>query len=89
MVCEVVYVLVGEGYDREQIVSALIHFSRIRCVAVASEGRVLQALIYYRDHNVDFADALMAAIARSQAETIWTFNAKHFKRLDAPWAEPP
>lgn len=88
IVAEVVYVLEGTGYGHAEICSALLRFSRIVGIAFEDETAVVEALMDYRDNNVDFADALLMALARARSEKVWTFNRKHFKHLQGDWQEP-
>ena len=56
---------------------------------------VLQAVVWYAERNVDFIDAFNAAWMRAQKlEAIYTFDRKHFSRLEGlrvrvPTAETP
>ncbi len=44
---------------------------------------VLQAVVWYVEHNVDFIDAFNAAWMRSRKlEAVYTFDRKHFARLE-------
>ena len=55
----------------------------------------LQAVVWYAERNVDFIDAFNAAWMRAQKlEAIYTFDRKHFSRLEGmqvrvPAAETP
>jgi len=55
----------------------------------------LQAVVWYAERNVDFIDAFNAAWMRAQKlEAIYTFDRKHFSRLEGlrvlvPTAETP
>jgi predicted nucleic acid-binding protein len=84
-----VYVLEHEGLGREQTYEAIRDFLGIRGIEVDEEGTALEALADYRDKGVDFSDALLAAIARQSHEIVWTFNQKHFARMDGLWRTPP
>jgi len=49
---------------------------------VADGDRILQAIAWYADQNVDFADAYNAAWLLDQGMTVaYTFDRKHFSRL--------
>lgn len=74
IICEVVYILEGEDYAREEIYYALRDLGRISGITFQEEDTILEALIDYRDKNVDFSDSLLAAIGRSRAEKVWTFK---------------
>jgi predicted nucleic acid-binding protein len=50
---------------------------------VADSDLILQAVVWYVERNVDFIDAYNAAWMRSQElEAIYTFDQKHFARLE-------
>lgn len=88
IVCEVVYILEGLDYRKNDIFEALRDFGRVPGVKYAEERKILEALIEYKEKNIDFSDALLAAEAREQGKVIWTFNHKHFKRLNCSWRIP-
>lgn len=88
VVCEIVYVLESLEYSREEIYGALMDFGRIDGVQLVDADVILEAAMDYRDKNVDFSDALLAAISRMHSEKVWTFNKKHFARLTVVWEEP-
>lgn len=88
IVCEVVYVLESQGYARDEIYGALKDFSRINGIEFLDGDTVFEALVDFGDKKVDFADALLAALGRAEAGTVWTFNGKHFVRLAGSWEEP-
>lgn len=89
-VAELVYVLEGSDYrySSADVYAAMVAFSREPAVHLEQGDEVVQALADYRDHGVDFVDALLMALARRRGERVWTFNVKHFQRLDGDWAEP-
>ncbi|MDD3927158.1 MAG: PIN domain-containing protein [bacterium] len=88
IVCEVVYILEGMDYPKTDIFEALRDLGRIPGIKYTEERKILDALIEYKDKNIDFSDALLAAEARAREEVIWTFNHKHFKRLNCSWRIP-
>lgn len=88
IVCEIVYVLESQEYSREEIYTALRDFGRIEGVELVDADIVLEAALDYKDKNVDFSDALLAAISRTYSEKVWTFNKKHFARMAGVWEEP-
>ena len=63
-------------------------FSRISGIEFLDENVFFEALVDYKDKNIDFSDALLAAISRAKAEKVWTFNHKHFTRMTGLWEEP-
>ncbi|QUL98681.1 MAG: PIN domain-containing protein [Candidatus Fermentithermobacillus carboniphilus] len=88
IVCEIVYVLESQEYSREEIYTALSDFSRIEGVELVDADVVLEAALDYKDKNVDFLDALLASISRTYSEKVWTFNKKHFARMEGVLEEP-
>ena len=88
IVCEAIYILENQDYARDEIYDALKDFSRISGIAFLDEDAIFEALVDYKDKNIDFADALLAALSRAKAETVWTFNRKHFARMTGSWEEP-
>ena len=49
-----------------------------------------EAVTAYRDSGVDFTDAWIAAVARSQGcTTVFTFDRRHFARLEGIQPEAP
>ena len=74
IVCETIYILESQNYARDEIYGALKDFGRIDGIVFSDEDAVFEALVDYKDKNVDFADALLAAIGRVKAEKVWTFN---------------
>jgi len=81
IICEVVFVLEGQGYSRTDICGALTRFAAIKGITVQDSGPVLTALVLYRGLNVDFADALLHSIASYRGGRLWTFNKNHFRRM--------
>lgn len=64
---EVVWVLESfYGHGRNEIASTLAEFLHAEGVYVEDRGRLMEALALYRDHDVDFADAIVAAAARRE-----------------------
>lgn len=89
ILCETVYILEVKDYTKEEICDALCDFVRIKGIELQGEKEVLEALIEYRDKNVDFSDCLLAVMAKARGESIWTFNRKHFARMNVECGEPP
>lgn len=76
-------------YDRARIADVLSAFVRASGVEAEEGDAVLEALSHYRDKNVDFVDAFLAAHARSAGPArICTFDVKHFHRLDVEVVSP-
>jgi len=88
IVCEAVYVLETLNFTRKDICEALTEFARIPGTEVENATEVMMALIWYRDKNIDFSDALLYAISSLRGETVWTFNKNHFRKMGPGWTEP-
>jgi predicted nucleic-acid-binding protein len=88
VICETIYILENQAYTREQIHDALTRFTAIPGIHVERLAQVHLALIWYRDKNVDFGDALLYAECSEDASTVLTFNKRHFQRLGTGWEEP-
>lgn len=64
-VAEVVWVLESfYGHGREEIAVTLAEFLQADGLQVEQRDRLMEALTLYREHGVDFADAVVAAAAR-------------------------
>lgn len=73
IVCEVIYILEGQDYSRDKIYNALRDFSRIDGIEFVDGGAILEAAVDYGDKNIDFSDALLAAISGTRAEKVCAF----------------
>jgi predicted nucleic acid-binding protein len=83
VIAEVVWALVSfYRHERPKIATGLRLLITADGVAVEGADGVLDALTLMADHNVDFADAYLAAMASSRAEEVATFDTD-FKRLGA------
>lgn len=71
---EAIYVLESQGLTRADIAGRLLECSAIPGVRFESEEAAREALIEYRDRSVDFADALLMALARARAESVSTVS---------------
>lgn len=82
VVAEVVFVLSGKvyGYDRDEVVSALIPFLQSPSLDVEKREVVLLALKLFRDHPIDYVDACLAAEARLAGHAVASFDAD-FKKI--------
>ncbi|WP_051330856.1 type II toxin-antitoxin system VapC family toxin [Aneurinibacillus terranovensis] len=81
MTAECVYVLSGKyyGYSRINISEWLIKI--IEFCEVDNKEILLTALFNYAKHNVDFADAYLAAKAEHISGYVATFNTKDFNKM--------
>lgn len=88
VVAETVWVLQSfYGYSKGEISGALTPLLEHPALRVEGAGTVIRALEAMASTNVDFADALLAATARSRGEGIASFD-KDFRKLDVQWREP-
>lgn len=88
VICETVYILENRIYTREQIHDALTRFTAIPGIQADHLPLVLTALIWYRDRNVDFGDALLYAECSDGGGVTFSFNRRRFQRLGTGWKEP-
>jgi len=59
-------------------------------IQVVGGDLVLQAIVWYAERNVDFIDAYNAAWMQAQGvKTVYTFNRKHFSRLEGADVKVP
>ena len=88
VVAETVWVLQSfYGYSKGEISGALTPLLEHPALRVEGAGTVIRALEAMASTNVDFADALLAATARSRGEGVASFD-KDFRKLDVQWREP-
>ncbi len=88
VVAETVWVLESfYGYSRVEISGALIPLLEQPALRVEGARTVVRALEVMAENDVDFADALLAATARSRGESVASFD-KDFRKLDVEWREP-
>jgi predicted nucleic acid-binding protein len=76
VVAEVVFVLSGKiyGYERDEVVDALIPFLQSPSLDVEKRDVVLLALELYREYPIDFVDACLAAEARLAGHAVASFD---------------
>ena len=83
VIAEVVWTLASfYRYERIKIADGLQSLVTADGVAVEAADTVLDALTLMAEHNVDFADAYIAAAATRRGEEVATFDAD-LKRLGA------
>jgi predicted nucleic-acid-binding protein len=88
VVAETVWVLQSfYGYSKGEISGVLVPLLEHPALRVESSRTVVRALEAMADSNVDFADALLAGMARSHGEGVASFD-KDFRKLDVEWREP-
>lgn len=88
VVAETVWVLESfYEYSKENISDALIPLLEQPALRVEGARTVVRGLETMAERNVDFADALLAEMARSRSEGVASFD-KDFRKLDIEWREP-
>lgn len=88
-IAEVVWVLDSVfGFSPQEIAERLSAFIRAEGIEVSERDVLLETLVDYRDKNVDFVDAYLAAHARANGpRKVFTFD-QHFERLGIEVAVP-
>jgi predicted nucleic-acid-binding protein len=76
------------GYGKQQIAEALLQLMETDNIAVEDSEAVKLALHDYKDHQVDFADCLIAGKAGKQGLPVVTWNKRDFKRLNCEFYSP-
>jgi predicted nucleic acid-binding protein len=88
IVAETVWVLESfYGYSKSEISGVLIPLLEQPALRVEGARTVIGALEAMAESTVDFADALLAATARSRGEGVASFD-RDFRKLDVEWREP-
>ena len=76
-------------FSRQDIVGALVPLVRAEGVMALESETLVEALHLYREKNVDFADAYLAAAARQTGEAAVASFDRDFDRLGVRRLEPP
>ena len=88
MVAETVWVLQSfYGYSKGEISDALVPLLEHPALRVEGAGSVLGALRTMASSNIDFADALLAGLARSRGAGVVSFD-RDFRKFEVEWREP-
>lgn len=84
VIAELVWVLQSFfKLERTEIATLLNAILYTRGVEVSDESIVSEAIVLYRDGNIDFIDAWVVAFAKaSGVQAIFTFDRRHFKGID-------
>lgn len=86
---EVVWVLSSfYKYPKREIADTMITFINADGIYPDNPALIIQALIDMADYNVDFADAYLAAIARTRSEAVCSFD-NDFVKLNVSLVIPP
>lgn len=81
-VAEVVWVLESYyGHPRDDIATTVARLLQADGLEVERPGRLMEALALYREHGVDFADALVGAAARREGPPVVRSFDDDFDRL--------
>jgi predicted nucleic-acid-binding protein len=77
-------------HSREEIAQMLLALLNTPGIEVESSDRLIQAVVWYEEKNVDFIDAYHAAWLLEQPfKEVFTFDQKHFKRFQHLRVEVP
>ena len=88
VVAEVVWVLESfYGYSKDQIRESLLPLLEGHRLRVEGGSAAIQALQTMAEQNVDYADALLAELARERSEGVASFD-KDFRKRGIEWHEP-
>ena len=70
------------GYTKEKIATTLCGFFTLEGLVLHDRDAVLSALLNYKEKNVDYIDAYLAAVAGAHGDQgVITFDKKHFPQL--------
>lgn len=73
---------------RPEIAERLAAIVTFRGVLAARKGVLVNALARFGSTSADFVDCLLAAQAQHKNRTVYSFDAKDFRRLGVPWEAP-
>ena len=73
---------------RPEIAERLAAILNFRGVLAARKGVLVNALARFGSTPVDFVDCLLAAQAQPKGRTVYSFDAKDFRRLGVAWEAP-
>ena len=75
---------------REEVAELLEAVLATPGLSVPDRPVLAEAVAAYRNHGIDFTDAWIAAVARAQGyTTVYTFDRRHFARLQGIHPETP
>ncbi len=70
-------------HPREEIARMLLALLNTPGIEIESSDRLIQAVIWFEEKNVDFIDAYHAAWLLEQPfKQVYTFDQKHFRRFE-------
>jgi predicted nucleic-acid-binding protein len=74
--------------SRPEIAERLAAILNFRGVLAAKKGVLINALARFGSTSADFVDCLLAAQAQRKTLTVYSFDAKDFRRLGVAWEAP-
>jgi predicted nucleic-acid-binding protein len=74
--------------SRPEIAERLAVILSFRGVLAAKKGVLISALARFGSTSADFVDCLLAAQAQQRNLTVYSFDAKDFRRLGVAWEAP-
>ncbi len=78
------------GHSREEIAQMLLALLNTPGVEVEMSDRLIQAVVWFEEKNVDFINAYHAAWLLEQPfKQVYTFDQKHFRRFEHLQVEVP
>ena len=78
------------GRDKLTVMTWLLAIANTPGIELEQRSRVLQALVWFEEKNVDFIDAYHAAwLLEQDFDQIISFDKKHFKRFEHVELEVP
>ncbi|MBN1402382.1 MAG: PIN domain-containing protein [Anaerolineae bacterium] len=91
VIAEIVWTLESYyGLERERVKESVLAILNTPGVEAAEADLLLQAIFWYANQNIDFVDAYNAAWLLDQGLTgVYTFDRKHFSRIEATQAWAP
>jgi predicted nucleic-acid-binding protein len=91
VVAEIVWTLESYyGLTRDSVKDKVLAILNTPGIETAEGDLLLQAIFWYADKNIDFIDACNAAWMLAQGlETTYTFDRKHFSRIEGIRARAP
>lgn len=91
VIAEIIWTLESYyGLGRDDIKDKILAIFNTPGLEVAEGELLLQAMLWYADKNIDFVDAFNAAWLLSRGlRTTYTFDRKHFSRIEGIKALPP
>lgn len=81
-IAETIWVLESLGVERQAITENLVSLTLSDAVHMDQRHVVQLALLHYRDLNIDFVDAFLAALASRGISTVATYNARDLRRVE-------